>query len=235
MATDTVGVWGSGVGGCTRLASSPCISMWHKYCLHVQKIIAFKHVGQKHGSLVKIHQKAASKATWNMWLTATFYVSYRWVNVMRFIKFNVLNKTISVLSSKAPNTFLPEQINQYIPLQWYHVLRVDKVFFFLISMVLQKLTWVIGFNQNSDTKNCLHGIICLRLWLFFSLRKHSFLSVLWCHACNYIPNTSMCNIYLHLLICTPSFVLLNKISLKQVQFSSILISKWSFTTYKKQQ
>lgn len=48
-----------------------------KYCLHVQKVIAFKHVGQKQDSLLNIHQKAASKAMWNMWLIGAFYVSYR--------------------------------------------------------------------------------------------------------------------------------------------------------------
>lgn len=39
---------------------------------------------------------------------------------------------MSVFAYKAPktqNTFLPGQINQFIPLQWYHVLRVDKILF----------------------------------------------------------------------------------------------------------
>lgn len=122
--------------------------------------------------------KFIRKQLLNMWLIGAFYVSSRWVYVMWFMKFNLLNKTTSVFlclcASKTPNTFLPGQVNQFIPLQWYHVLRVDKVFLFifLVTLVSQKLIWAVGFYQKGDMKDCFHGIICLWFSLFFALIKH---------------------------------------------------------------
>lgn len=48
---------------------------------------------------------------------------------------------VSVFASKAPNTFLPGQISQFIPIQWYRVLSVD-VNCFLLEL--------FGFHRSSS-------------------------------------------------------------------------------------